>query len=197
VTNSAPRRPTQPPRYTYGQAMTAEQDVRTWLRERGAETIAHPGGHLYAHLSRVHDRLGRLGLDADVRLAGLAHAAYGTDGFDVVLLDRADRTTLRELLGEPAEAQVYRYGASDRRRTWARLAETRATVDRFTGQVETLDEQRLRAYADLSIVNEVDIAEQDPSFVDRYGNHLRPLFAAWSTIASPAVIADARRVFGT
>ncbi|WP_343871201.1 DUF6817 domain-containing protein [Dactylosporangium roseum] len=30
------------------------------MRQRGAETIDHPGGTLYAHLSRVHDRLGRL-----------------------------------------------------------------------------------------------------------------------------------------
>ncbi len=37
--------------------MTDDQAVRAWLRERGAEGIPHPGGTLYAHLSRVYDRL--------------------------------------------------------------------------------------------------------------------------------------------
>jgi hypothetical protein len=36
-----------------------ERNMRGWLRQHGAETIEHPGGNLYAHLSRVHDRLGR------------------------------------------------------------------------------------------------------------------------------------------
>ena len=71
------------------------QTVKAWLRERGAERIDHPGGTLYAHLGRVHDRLGALGHDQHVRLAGLAHAAYGTDGFDLSLLDVTDRSTLR------------------------------------------------------------------------------------------------------
>src|SRR5262245_43991607 len=104
--------------------MSAEQDMRAWLRQRGAESIDHPGGTLYAHLSRVHDRLGRLGSAADVQLAGLAHAVYGTDGFDLVLLDPADRTTLRDLIGASPERLVYLYGACDRGRTWQRLADT-------------------------------------------------------------------------
>src|SRR5690349_17729944 len=98
--------------------MRAEDDLRAWLRQRGAETIDHPGGTLYAHLSRVYDRLGRLGLGADVQLAGLAHAVYGTDGFDLVLLAPTDRGTLRDLVGDPAESLVYLYGACDRSRTW-------------------------------------------------------------------------------
>jgi hypothetical protein len=69
--------------------MSREQAVRTWLRARGAETVAHPGGTLYAHLGRVHDRLAALGHPPQVALAGLAHAAYGTDGFDLTLLDVA------------------------------------------------------------------------------------------------------------
>jgi hypothetical protein len=80
-----------------------ERDVQEWLRQRGAETIEHPGGTLYAHLCRVHDRLGTLGLGTDLQLAGLTHAAYGTDGFDVVLVDRADRSVLQDLIGEDAE----------------------------------------------------------------------------------------------
>lgn len=54
------------------------------------------------------------------RLAGLAHAVYGTDGFDLALLDPADRTTPRVLIGESAERLVHLYGACDRDRTWPR-----------------------------------------------------------------------------
>lgn len=176
--------------------MVGNGDVHVWLRQRGAETITHPGGTLYAHLCRVHDRLGELGLDPDGRLAGLVHAVYGTDGFDVVLLDRADRASLRSLVGGPAERLVYLYGACDRRRTWRTLADTGQVVDRFTDQVETLGPAELRPLVDLSIVNELDVAEQDPVVADRHGGYLRTLFSSWASVASPQVSHEAQRVLG-
>ena len=171
-----------------------ERNLRDWLRQRGTETIEHPGGTLYAHLSRVYDRLGRLGLDDDTRLAGLAHATYGTDGFDVVLLDRQERGTLRAIIGEPAEVLVHRYGGCDRDRTWQRLADTGEVHNRFTDQTERLDPADLRSFTDLSIVNELDVMEQAPSIIDEHGDYFRRLFATWATIASPQVIADAQKV---
>lgn len=165
-----------------------------WLRKRGAETIGHPGGTLYAHLGRVHDRLVRLGLGTAVQLAGLTHAAYGTDGFDVALLDRAERLTLRGLVGEDAERLVYRYGACDRRRSWDQLAGTGRLVDRFTGAAEVLTGADLRSLVDLSVINELDVVENDPTAAGRFGAYLRELFAAWAPVASPQVNAEARRV---
>jgi len=38
-------------------------------RDRVAETIDHPGGTLYAHLDRIHDRLVGLCPGGDVALA--------------------------------------------------------------------------------------------------------------------------------
>lgn len=176
--------------------MGAEQDMRAWLRERGAETIEHPGGTLYAHLSRVHDRLGGLGLGTDVRLAGLAHAVYGTDGFDLVLLDRADRTTLRNLIGASAERLVYLYGACDRDRTWRRLPDTGEVWNRFTDQAESLDPSVLRPFVDLSIVNELDVVEQDAVVAEQHGAYFRSLFTSWAQVASAQVTAEARQVLG-
>lgn len=170
--------------------------MRDWLRQHAAETIEHPGGNLYAHLSRVYHRLGRLGLNDDTRLAGLAHATYGTDGFDVVLLDRQDRGTLREIIGERAEDLVYRYGGCDRSRTWQRLADTGEVCNRFTNQAESLDPAQLRSFVDLSIVNELDVMEQAPSIIDEHGEYFRQLFAAWAVIASPQIISDAQKVLG-
>lgn len=171
--------------------------MRVWLRERGAEAIPHPGGTLYAHLGRVHDRLGGLGLGTEVCLAGLTHAAYGTDGFDVTLLDPADRAPLRDLIGVAAECLVHLYGGCDRSRSWRQLAATGEVVDRFTGRVSTPDPELLRDLVDLSIVNELDVVEQDPTVLSRYGDYFRSLFlTTWAPLASPAVTADARRVLG-
>lgn len=170
--------------------------VKALLRERGAESIDHPGGTLYTHLVRVHDRLTAHGLPTATALAGLAHAAYGTDGFDTSLLTLDERPLLRAVAGDDAEQLVYRYGACLRKATWRALAGTGQVHDRFTGAVETLDAQRLRPLVDLSIVNELDLCEQAPDVADRYGGYFRALFASWAPLASPQVVADARTVLG-
>ncbi|MEU4555264.1 hypothetical protein EV382_2524 [Micromonospora violae] len=174
--------------------MSTDDGVRVWLRRHGAEQIAHPGGNLYAHLCRVSERLAVLGCSRDVQAAGLTHAVYGTDGFDLTLLDRADRAALRDLVGADAEDIVYLYGACDRGRSWRELAKTGEVFDRFARQVRTPDADQLRSLADLSIVNELDVIEHDPAMLDRHGTYFRELFASWAPIASEQVIRDAQRV---
>jgi hypothetical protein len=176
--------------------MSTEQAVRAWLREHGAETVDHPGGTLYAHLGRVHDRLGALGHGPDVQLAGLAHAAYGTDGFDLALLPVAERAVLRDLVGERAEALIYLYGACDRSRSWRTLATTRQVWDRFTGVAEDLGQDQVRPFTDLTIVNELDVVERDPGIAERHGDQLRALFESWAPLASAPVLAESRRILG-
>ena len=172
------------------------EHVRSWLRARGAEAVSHAGGSLYDHLGRVHDRLAGHGLDAGVRLAGLTHAAYGTDGFRAVLLDVSDRAELRALIGAAAEQAVYRYGGCDRGRTWRALPRTRTIWSRFTGHAESPTPDELRAFVDLSIVNELDVCEHAPEIAEKHGDYFRGIFAGWAPLASPAVLADARAVLG-
>ncbi|MEU4337850.1 DUF6817 domain-containing protein [Micromonospora lupini] len=174
--------------------MSTDEGVRVWLRRQGAEEIAHPGGNLYAHLCRVSERLALLGCGSDVQAAGLTHAAYGTDGFDVALLDPADRAVLRDLVGADAEELVYLYGACDRGRSWRELAKTGQVFDRFTGQVHTPNTAQLRSLVDLSIVNELDVVEQDPAVATRHGAYFRELFASWAPLAGEQVIRDAQRI---
>jgi hypothetical protein len=167
-----------------------------FLREHGAESIEHPGGTLYAHLRRVRRRLAALGAATHVQLAGMTHAAYGTDGFDRALVPWTDRDALRRVVGEDAEALVYLYGACDRDRSWPALATAGTVHDRFTGQQHHLEEDQVIPFADLSIVNELDVIEHNPPLLDRHGDYFRELFAAWTPITSPALAEEISRALG-
>lgn len=174
--------------------MSIDAGARRWLRQRGAEAISHPGGTLYAHLCRVQERLAALGSDGAAQLAGLTHAVYGTDGFDLCLLDWTNRAALRDLVGEDAETLVYLYGACDRKRSWRELATTNKVFDRFTKECMTLSPLQVQPFVDLSIVNELDVIEQDRSVADKHGAYFRELFAAWAPVTSPQVASEAQRV---
>ncbi|MEV4343855.1 DUF6817 domain-containing protein [Actinoplanes sp. NPDC049596] len=173
--------------------MSRADVVRAWLRDRNAESIEHAGGSLYEHLNRVRDRVEAHGLGEDEQLAALTHAAYGTDGFPVVLLDVADRQQLRGLIGREAEAMVYRYGGCDRGRTWRALPSTCTVWSRFTGHAEAPTPEQLRAFADLSIINELDVYERSPEIAAKAGDYFRSVFPSWDVIASESVMADCRR----
>jgi hypothetical protein len=164
------------------------EEIRSLLRRREAGRIDHPGGTLAGHLERVHERLGRLGAREDLRLAGLGHAVYGTDGFDLQLVTTAHREAMVAMLGPVTEAIIYRYGACDRKKTWRDLATAREVWNRFDGTMELLGDDELRDFTDLTIVNEVDVFEQ----TGEHGAYFLALFDAWAPIASPAVIEDAR-----
>jgi hypothetical protein len=176
--------------------MSAESVLDGLLRSRGAEGITHPGGTLYSHLARVQQRLARLGVPEPVQLAGRAHAVYGTDGFATTLLDLDERSVVAGIIGQEAELLVYLYGVCDRKRTWGTLADTGRVWDRFSGTSEIVEEGQLQAFADLSIVNELDVAEHSQEFLGRSGDYFRRLTAAWAPLLSAPVLADARRVFG-
>ncbi|MBB5957349.1 hypothetical protein FHS29_003942 [Saccharothrix tamanrassetensis] len=102
--------------------------------------------------------------------------------------------TLRGLIGESAERLVYLYCACDRDLSWPRLADTGEVWNRFTGASERLNRDWLRPFVDLSIVNELDVVEQDPTLAQKYGAHFRSLFTSWARVASVQVTAEAERV---
>jgi hypothetical protein len=176
--------------------MGRADDLREWLRERGADRIAHAGGSLYEHLGRVSERLAGHGAGEDACLAALAHAAYGTDGFAVSLLDVTDRAALRALIGTEAEEMVYRYGGCDRGRTWRALPATRLIWSRLTGHADAPTPAGLRAFVDLSIVNELDVYERSEEIAKKAGDYFRSVFPSWEPMASPSVMDDCRRVLG-
>lgn len=176
--------------------MTVTERVAELLRARGAEAIEHPGGTLYAHLERVQHRLTALGASPRLQLAGRVHAVYGTDGFDVALLTLDERPLLAEIAGPDVEALVYRYAACDRGKTWRELSSSGWVWDRFTGTAEDLADDELREFADLSLLNELDVAGHAPGFVEQHGEYFRRLTASWQGLLHPTVVQDAYRVFG-
>ncbi|TCC45156.1 hypothetical protein E0H75_32140 [Kribbella capetownensis] len=175
--------------------MSAFQDMGSLLLVRGADELEHAGGSLYVHLHRVAKRLTTLGASDTLVLAGLAHAAYGTDGFPTHLFDwQNERPVLEAVIGTEAEQIVYRYGACDRETTWRDLAEHRTVTDRFTGTSEELSTADLRDFVDLTIVNELDVLDHAPDLAPKLHQFLQEQLPRWQSLASPAVLTEANRV---
>ncbi|GAA1720742.1 hypothetical protein GCM10009745_82260 [Kribbella yunnanensis] len=175
--------------------MSTFQDLGSLLLVRGADEIDHAGGSLYVHLHRVAKRLTTLGASETLTLAGLAHAAYGTDGFPTHLFDwQTERPVLESVIGPEAELLVYRYGACDRETSWRDLAEHRTVTDRFTGTSEELSGEQLREFVDLTIVNELDVLDHAPKLADKLRPFLQEQIPRWQSLTSPAVLAEAQRI---
>ncbi|HEX6470290.1 MAG TPA: hypothetical protein VF069_14425 [Streptosporangiaceae bacterium] len=168
---------------------TAERpDVATVveaLRARGAAGIPHPGGTLLAHLERVHALLTEWGARPALRLAGLCHAFYGTDGFPAALGDATRRDELTAIIGEEAERLVYFYAACDRRVSHPHMADRDgAYKDRFTGAVSRPPLASRRDFAELTAANELDIMRVNADLRARHREPLLRLFAAWRDLLS-------------
>jgi hypothetical protein len=165
-----------------GPGIAAVSDL---LDERGAAGICHPGGTLLAHLQRVHALLAQWGARPAVRLAGLCHAFYGTDGFATALGDSSCRDELAAVIGQEAERLVYLYASCDRRFSYPRLAErTGPFKDRFTGTVLRPPLALRQDFAELTAANELDIATASPDFRAQAGPGLLRLFTAWKNLLS-------------
>ncbi|MFD8888886.1 DUF6817 domain-containing protein [Streptomyces sp. NPDC059566] len=168
-----------------------------WLRELGAQEVAHPGGTLLAHLERVRDLLASWGARPALQRAGLCHAFYGTDGFATALLPLTRRAGLAAAIGEEAEEIVYAYAACDRAASYATLArEEPAFRDRFTGLVHSPAVQLRRDLAELSAANELDLARIDPAFRAAHGAGLLALFTRWRALLSEPARRECRAVLG-
>ncbi|RAY10687.1 hypothetical protein DPM19_34080 [Actinomadura craniellae] len=155
------------------------------LTSAGAAGIAHPGGTLLAHLRRVHDLLDAWDARPAVRLAGLCHAFYGTDGFPVALGGLPDRGRLGAAIGVEAETLVRLYGGCDRGFSHPRLASDGGEFrDRFTGAVFRPPRRLRRDFAELTVANELDVVSADAGLRARYGRELRDLCTAWHDLLS-------------
>jgi hypothetical protein len=139
----------------------ARARVIDMLGSCGAASIAHPGGDLLTHLIRTEKILRSWGAGADICRAGLAHAFYGTAGFPVSLVPLSSRPIVRSVLGDRAEAIVYRYCSCDRSATYAALASPPVLfTDRYAGSSCVLDDDEMHAFAIITIANELDLVRE-------------------------------------
>ncbi|MEU7411912.1 DUF6817 domain-containing protein [Streptomyces sp. NPDC042638] len=168
------------------------------LRACGAESIAHPGGTLLAHLQRVQARLATWQARPALQLAGLCHAFYGTDGFPQALLPLERRADLAAVIGTEAEAIVHLYASCDRKATYPALQRPGAAFhDRFTGRSRVLGIQLRRDFAELSAANELDLAQADSAFRDTWGPGLLALFTRLQDVLSAEAWLACRTVLGS
>ncbi|MEU3397076.1 DUF6817 domain-containing protein [Streptomyces filamentosus] len=165
------------------------------LREFGAENVGHPGGTLLTHLRRVQARLAGWRARPALRLAGLCHAFYGTDGFPAALLTPDRRDDLVAVIGAEAEAIVYLYASCDRKATYPALDQADAVFhDRFTGRSHVPGEQMRRDFAELSAANEIDLAVIDSGFREEWGPELLALFGRVQDLLSADAWRECRTV---
>ncbi|MEW2115329.1 DUF6817 domain-containing protein [Streptomyces sp. NPDC005474] len=175
---------------------TAAQTVG-FLRQLGAEQIAHPGGTLLAHLCRVYRLLAAWDARPALRLAGLCHATYGTDGFPTALLSLDRRTELARVIGPEAEEIVHVYAAMNRRATYPGLAVPNAPFyDRFTGGARAVHRSRREDVAELTAANELDLAQVSPVFREQWGPDLLALFTGLRPLLSGHAWADVGATLG-
>lgn len=166
------------------------------LRQRGADTLPHLNGPLLDHLLGTERLLRAWECSEAVALAGLAHAAYGTDGFADHLLDLEERELLREAGGEDVEALVYLYASCDRKATYPQLP-GRAPVafcDRFTDESFQATDEQVSELAALTLANETElfvVATCTPA-----PEWLFKLFEEVRTRVSPSVRTAAGQVLG-
>ncbi|MER5788029.1 DUF6817 domain-containing protein [Streptomyces sp. NPDC001980] len=157
--------------------------------------MAHPGGTLLLHLQRVQEQLAAWGARPALRLAGLCHAFYGTDGFPTALLPLGRRTELAAVIGAEAEAIVYLYASCDHGATYPTLADPDAAArDRFTGAARVPEPQARRDFAELTAANELDLARIDPPFREKWGPGLLALFTRLHPLLSPPARSACRAV---
>lgn len=172
--------------------------IEQFLRSRGAAAMAHPGGTLLEHLLRVGRKLAEWGAPPDVQVAGLCHAAYGTDGFAPFLVDPENRSVLMELVGKRAESLVYLYASCDRAATYPRLRGGERPVfrDRFTGVEQEPDADGLRAFLEITAANELDVFAHNEELASRYRPGLYRLLEPTRAMLSAAAWDAVERELG-
>ncbi|WP_235455454.1 DUF6817 domain-containing protein [Streptomyces olivochromogenes] len=171
-------------------------EARELLLRTGADALPHPGGTLLAHLERVRALLAYWGARPALQLAGLCHAAYGTDGFPGALLPLDRRPDLVSVIGTEAEAIVYFYASCDRKGTYPTLTDGASPFhDRFPGGGPRHPApQLLRDFAELTAANELDLARRDPAFRRTYGPDLLDLFTRCEALLSDPARRDCHAV---
>ncbi|MCF2857200.1 hypothetical protein L1286_06955 [Pseudoalteromonas sp. SMS1] len=148
------------------------------LQALGAGDFQHLDGSLQSHLQGTERILKEWGSGELLQVAGLFHAAYGTDGFDESMVSLAQRNRIAELIGKEEEALVYLYCACDRDFVFPQFGSDQPIQfrNRFTQQEFPLSEADTILLCELTAANELELAGRYPKFKARHGAGLLDLF---------------------
>ncbi len=168
------------------------------LVELHAGDFQHLDGSLIDHLKGTQEILKKWGASVSLQDAGLYHAAYGTAGFSQSLVSTDQREKIAGVIGATAEEVVYQYCASDRETFFSRIGRDLSPIfpNRFTGESYVLSEKMLRDFCELTAANEIEIAIDNPKFLDRYGAELNDLFVQMAPYLSGVAQRHSTEVFG-
>lgn len=166
----------------YGQAGGETTDgyerAVSFLESKSAGRVRHLDGTLLAHLKGTYGLLRQWGNPEFLCLAGLCHAAYGTDGFPTALLDLGRRSELSEAVGPRAEEVVYFYASCDRARVYPQIGRVWPVRfrDRFSGAVFVPADSLFFAFLELTFANELEIVRGKPALIKSTRHSLADLF---------------------
>jgi len=146
------------------------------LKELGAGEFEHFNGSLKKHLTGTFELLKSWQADQFLCDAGLYHAAYGTDGFDEKMVSVEQRNEIKYIIGIKAEELVYLYCACDREFFNKNLTSSLLYKDRFTDKIFAINEQTISDFCELTVANELEIAQHSTDFISQYGDDLKELF---------------------
>ena len=144
----------------------------------------HPTGDLADHLLRTGRTLEEWEAFDWICDAGRLHALYGTDGFAADFA-HAPPALLRGAVGARAERLMSLFGRCDRDRSYPTfLGSSPSVIDRSTGEREPLRNCEVRALAELTVANELDVLSRDRALAAQHGHALSRLFTSWSPLLS-------------
>ncbi len=164
----------------------------------GAGDFEHWNGSLINHLKGTYALLKSWGTQPALCIAGLYHAVYGTSGFDEVMVSDSHREKIKKIIGEQSENIVYTYCACDRDLFWPQIGNDANPLflDRFTGQKYHLSFQELKWFCELTVANELEIANDNNEFIKKYGPSLKPLFLRMKPYISKQAVSHVDIIFG-
>jgi hypothetical protein len=168
------------------------------LSELGAGDFDHIDGNLIDHLQGTQKLLKEWSASTALELAGLYHAAYGTAGFEEVLVSVEQRNKISQIIGSEAEDIVYLYCACDRDYFWPQIGVVSAPEfkNRFTGKLFQLSSKQFHDFCELTVANEIEIAMDNPSFINEYGQSLYSTFKNMRNYISKSAYTSVELVLG-
>ena len=169
----------------------------TLLEELGTNNILHLSGDLQSHLVGTYEKLKLWGNDEHVKVAGLFHAVYGTQEFELPLTTPTNRSYIASQIGNEAEELVYLYCACNRKFVYPQIGLHQDVLfqDRFTDEEKVLSKKQIRELCEVTLANELDVVDRNPSMRIKHRDWYIDLFNRFEGIVSNIGYYEFRNTF--